>query len=390
MTTTEKAARPLPSPELDRGVIRDRLIAEARALGFQRAAVVALDPPGRYPAFLRWLEAGYHGDMGFLARPEHREGRANYDAIVAGARSAVVVAAAYQPSAGNGAIARYAHGQDYHRVVKKALFDLAARLCAMFDTEVVARACVDTAPVLERELAEMAGIGFVGKNTMLISPGLGSYTVLGALFTSAELEPTPPHSMGDRCGACRACLDACPTQAFVAPYVLDARRCVSYLTIEHRGPIAEELRPGIGTRVFGCDVCQDVCPYNRRAPARHRPFPELDGAESPRAEPELADLVCLTTGDYKRLTRGSAMTRASRAMVQRNAAIALGNRGHSSDAEPLRAALAGTDPMVRGAAAWALGRLGHRDELERARASEDDEGVLAEITAALSSLPSES
>jgi len=373
----------LPSPERNATAVRDHLVRAAEALGFHRVAVVSLAPPRRYPEFLRWLDADYHGDMRFLARPEHRDGRAGFDAILEGAKSAIVVAAAYEPSAGSTAIARYAHGHDYHRVIKKALAALAAELESLLGPGLASRACVDTAPVLERDLAEAAGLGFIGKNTMLIGPGLGSYTVLGALLTTVELAPTAKPTIGDRCGECRACLDACPTQAFPEAYVLDARRCISYLTIEHRSPIEPALRPAMGTRVFGCDVCQEVCPYNRRAPERHRPFPELEGKNSPRHAADLQRLATSTTGDYRRLTRGSSMTRASRPMLQRNAAIALGNRGAPGDAEALAIALGSPDPMVRGAAAWALGRLGRRELLEAALGSEEDDDVRAELRAAL-------
>jgi epoxyqueuosine reductase len=219
---------------------------------------------------------------------------------------------------------------------------------------VASRPCVDSAPVLEREWAERAGVGFVAKNTMLIAPGLGSYVVLGELLVDAELaQAAPGEPPRPRCGACRACLDACPTRAFVAPYVLDARRCISYLTIEHRGDITGELADQIGGWVFGCDVCQEVCPWNRKAEAGHEPALGPSGTLG-----ALESLLELDPEAFRARFRGSALTRTKRAGLLRNAAIVLANRGERGATPVLCRALDDEEPVVRRAAAWALDKLG--------------------------------
>ncbi len=369
--------------------LRDRVVAAAEQLGFHRVGIVTLSEPTNYASFVRWLDAGRHGEMHFLQRPEHRDGRVDYRCILDGAVTAIVVAAGYDskaPSrtADSGRVARYAFGEDYHRLIKKALKQIAAVIDEASEAPVLSRACVDTAPVLERDLAKQAGIGFIGKNTMLISPGLGSYTALGELFTTAAIAETEGPQSVDHCGECRACLDACPTSAFPEPYVLDARRCLSYLTIEHRGVIDEGLRPAMGDHIFGCDICQEACPYNQRAPARHAAFPGLSGDDSPRRAPLLSSMVAMASGDYRRLTRSSSMTRAHRRMLKRNAAIALGNQKPEQARDALRDALNDRDEIVRSAAAWALGQLGDREALADARATEQSPEVVAELDAALS------
>jgi epoxyqueuosine reductase len=246
----------------------------------------------------------------------------------------------------------------------------------------VARAYVDTGPLLERDLAARAGLGWFGKNTMLLHPDLGSFFFIGTVLTTAELEPDAP--MPDRCGSCTRCLDACPTGAFVDPYVLDSRRCIAYLTVEHRGPIPAELRAGIGTWAFGCDVCQDVCPWNRRAPLTGEP------AFGPRRHPPLVELLALDEPAYLVGLRGSPHKGARREGLARNAAVAVGNRGAAADVPALADALGHPEPTVRGHAAWALGRIGGaraRAALQDARAREADAGVLAEIDGALTEAP---
>jgi epoxyqueuosine reductase len=252
---------------------------------------------------------------------------------------------------------------------------------------VLARACVDTAPLLEREAAARAGIAFVGKSAMAIIPGAGSYVVLGELLLDVELSTSTP-TENAHCGSCRACLDACPTGAFVDEYVLDARRCISYLTIELRGAIPRELRAPIGTRVFGCDVCQDVCPFN--ASPRPRPAaPELAPRDD-RAAPDLVRLLTLGSADYRRFVKGSAMSRVSRTRLARNAAVALGNSGDPAAVAPLvRALEKDARALVRLHAAWGLGRLGGReahDALERASISDPDPDVREEAHSALLAL----
>lgn len=264
-----------------------------------------------------------------------------------------------------GSVARYAVGNDYHRVLKDKLLGLAEACSRIVGRPVQSRACVDTAPLLEREAAARAGIGFVGKSTLVIAPGLGTYFLLGELLLDVDLNLTAnanevvreasPVAAG--CGRCTACLDACPTGAFVGPYVLDARRCISYLTIETRGPMPRELRSLVGTRVFGCDVCQDVCPFNasgtpRPAAPELAPRPALDA-------PELASLLELGAAAYRKLVRRTALRRVGKHQLQRNAAVALGNTGDPRAVPPLLRSLA-REPssLVRAHVAWALGQVG--------------------------------
>jgi epoxyqueuosine reductase len=372
--TTEKAAVEL----LD-------LVAIARELGFARAAIVPIEPPRRHELYASWLAAGRAGEMQYLAAPEHVDGRADLTTLLDTAKSLVVVALAYDRTDPvpadrllRGKIARYARGEDYHLVMRDKLVLLADRLSIELGRPVATRPCVDSAPVLEREWAERGGLGFVAKNTMLIAPGVGSYVVLGELLVDVELAPTAPDEPPKpRCGSCRACLDACPTQAFTDAYLLDARRCISYLTIEHHGVIPRELRPLIGTWVFGCDVCQEVCPFNAGAgePA----------ALTPRSlEHALPDLIALAgkgTNQIRQMVRRTALRRVPREVLLRNVAIALGNTRDASAIPALVHLLADDKPLVRVHAAWALGCLGARDEL--AFHIDHDPDVRAEIAAAL-------
>jgi epoxyqueuosine reductase len=244
-------------------------------------------------------------------------------------------------------VARYARGRDYHDVMRPRLRSLAEHIDAAAGTRSLA--AVDTSPVLERDLAARAGLGWIGKNTNLLSPDLGSYFFIGVVLTTAGLEADT--AQPDRCGTCRACLDACPTGAFVAPRTLDARRCIAYLTIEHRGPVAEELRPGLGDWVFGCDVCQEVCPWNRHAPATREPaFDETDPPGDPAA------LLALDEAAFRARFRRSALWRARWSGMRRNAALVLGNRRDPAAAAALARAAADADPVVREASRWALRR----------------------------------
>jgi epoxyqueuosine reductase len=253
----------------------------------------------------------------------------------------------------------------------------------------LARAGVDTAPILEREAARRGGLGFIGKSTMSIVPGVGGYFFLGELLLDVPLPPTAVSSEG--CGRCRSCLDACPTRAFTDAYQLDARRCIAYLTIEHRGVIPRELRSAIGQRVFGCDICQDVCPYNAAAD-KHPVAPELS-PDARRATISLVEVLEISAADYRRLVRGSALGRATRRMLQRNAAIALGNTDTAASVPPLLRNLAAhPSELVRGHVAWGLGRLAKHDPeriraaLETAAASDPVACVREEALSALASL----
>ena len=352
-----------------------------RELGFARAAVVPIEPPRRHALYRSWLASGHAGTMAYLAAPDHVAQRGDLRALLASARSLIVVALAYDradpipPDALlRGRIARYARGEDYHLVMRDRLVALADRIAAALGRPVASRPCVDSAPVLEREWAERAGIGFVAKNTMVIAPGLGSYVVLGELLTDADLaapapdEPGAPDAPGapgaplrPRCGSCRSCLDACPTQAFVDAYVLDARRCISYLTIEHRGAIPRELRPAIGTWVFGCDVCQEVCPFNAGSgtgPGAAEADPELRPRSLDHALPDLVALAGKGANQLRRLVKRTALRRVPRDALLRNVAVALGNTGDPRAIPALVALLGHRAAQVRGHAVWALGELG--------------------------------
>jgi epoxyqueuosine reductase len=360
------------------------IVALARELGFHRAAVVPVEPARRHALYISWLERGMAGEMAYLASPEHVEPRADLRALLASARTLIVVALAYDRDAPipvgtlTGKIARYARGDDYHLVIRDRLVALADRIARELGRPVATRACVDSAPVLEREWAERGGLGFVAKNTMLIAPGLGSYVVLGELLVDAELPISAPDAPPKpRCGSCRACLDACPTGAFTEAYVLDARRCISYLTIEHHGAIPSELRAAIGTWIFGCDVCQEVCPFN--AGDGEAPAAELRPRSVDHALPDLAKLARAGTNQLRQLVKRTALRRVPRRVLLRNVAVALGNTGSPDAIEPLADLLRDREPLVRAHAAWALGELGAIDVLA---VDDPDPAVQREVSAA--------
>jgi epoxyqueuosine reductase len=306
-------------------VLTETLLTEsvkerALGLGFDRVAVGPAAPPDHGDAFERWIDAGHAGTMAYLAR--RRGERLDPRLVLPGARSVVAVALNYfqgdegaDPSWAG--VARYAWGRDYHDVMTPRLAELSHHLAEAGGA--VSKAYVDTGPVLERDLAARAGLGWIGKNTMLLHPALGSWFFIGVVLTTAAL--AWDEALPDRCGTCRACLDACPTGAFVAPYVLDARRCISYLTIEHRGEIDPDLARAMGPWQFGCDACQSVCPWNRRAPRGQEPA-FVPGEAYPGAEAVLA----MDDDAFRRRFAGTALTRPRAAGMRRNAAIALANR----------------------------------------------------------------
>lgn len=393
--------------------LKQALVEQAESLGF---SMVGVAPPiSEHATFYRkWLNEGYHGEMSYLARSSAVSRRRDLEETLAGVSSAIVVAHEYYQvdapeAAGDpsrGVIARYARGADYHRVVKKKLMALARWL----DTElggVRARAYVDTGPILERELARRAGLGWFGRNTMLIHPRRGSYFFLGVLLVDRELEPDSLFE-ADHCGSCQACVDACPTGALLgrdeagAP-VIDARRCISYLTIELRGSIPAELRPLMGNRIYGCDICQEVCPFNQRFASESREpryaargpgerpvgMEPLPGEEVPEGStlpgtdgPALVALMRMTEAEWSAYTRGSALRRAGYSGFKRNVAVAIGNwlasvaaRGTGGGASGgtsigsasaasvpeaisvLEAAMDEGDALIREHAEWALSRL---------------------------------
>lgn len=304
--------------------------ALARDLGFDRLGITPAQPVARAEYYRSWLARGYGGSMAFLRR--NLAARADPRGLLPGARTVLCAAMNYRredappaPLPGTsprplGRVARYARGRDYHTVLHRRLKRLVAELRARLDEPFEARVCVDTQPVLERALAAAAGVGWIGKNTCLMHEEFGSYLFLGEVVTTLDLAADGP--VTDHCGTCTRCLEACPTGAFRAPYELDASRCIAYLTIEHHGEIPVEFHAGIGDRVFGCDVCQEVCPFNRDAP--RAADPDLLADVTP-AYVDLAALVALRSGDHRRLTRGSAARRAPRPMWQRNGEIALAN-----------------------------------------------------------------
>jgi epoxyqueuosine reductase len=362
-----------------------QLKLEAQRLGFARAGACAAVTPQGIDRFGQWLAAGYAGEMHYL--PDRAAAYEHPAHVLDGARSLLILAVAYrtdEPRAtlpGEGRIARYAWGEDYHEVIRQRLNALADRMRELVPAAKV-RGVVDTAPLLEREFAQLAGLGWVGKNTLLLDKQLGSWFFLAALVTDQELAYDQPHE-SSHCGTCRACLDACPTDAFVDAYVLDASRCLSYTTIELRTPIPPELRAAQGDWLFGCDVCQEVCPWNRK------PACVPGGAFWPRAENNpigLAKLFELDDDGFRQLFRDTPLWRPKRRGILRNAAIVLGNQRHADSLPALAKGLQDVEPLVRGAAAWALGQ--YRSEaarqllIERINAEADEE-VRQEIHAGL-------
>lgn len=368
-TSPPKMASP-SSPSGSRpGVSLDEVVrAKAAALGFDAVGVARADVGlgedfARYEAF---VAAGMQGTMQYLAENAEVRRRLDTPEVLPGARSVVCLARRYQRAPGEEArdpdtartIARYARGRDYHNGVRKKLRQLAAFLRTLGTAEapVHARPLCDDVPVLERAWAARAGLGFVGKHGLVIVPGQGSMVLLGEVVTTLELTPDEP--MAERCGSCTRCLDACPTKAFPAPFVLDPRLCVSYLTIEHRGEIPVSLREGMGDHLFGCDDCQTVCPFN--ASARPRPLAATRAFEPLErwGTATLATFVAMDDEGWSRLAEGSPVKRAGRAGMARNAAIVLGNRRDEGGRPALeRAAREDESPLVREAAAWALARL---------------------------------
>jgi epoxyqueuosine reductase len=361
------------------GLSREQARAWALEAGFAEAGLVAL--PHAHEArdaarFEEWVQAGHAGTMQYLKRTgeDGQLLRSRAGVPFPWARSAIVCFASYnsaQPRSPDAAaedagwIARYAWSSktdaggtrrpsDYHKVLLKRIKALEARLHGEFGA-FEARGYVDTGPVVERALATAAGLGWTGKNTCLIHPKLGSYGFLAVLLTSLEVQPeAPPLTVPDRCGSCRRCLDACPTGALIAPYQMDANKCISYLTIEHRGPITEELMEGMGRQVFGCDICQDVCPWNRKAPIGVDP--ELE-ARAELVNPALDWLAEIAEPEFERLFNGSPVRRAGFLGLKRNVAIAMGNSGLARHAQQLNEWAGAADEGLRVAARWALGKL---------------------------------
>ncbi len=347
------------NPDIAAATLEARLKAQAALLGFADCRITHADAiPDAAERLNAWLDAGNHGDMGWMA--DRASERGTPRTLWQDVRAIVMLGMSYAPQGDPmalearpdlGRISVYARGQDYHDIVKRALKALGRWLGE--ETGEPLKVFVDTAPVMEKPLAAAAGLGWQGKHTNLVSRKAGSWLFLGAIYTAFDLAPDAPER--DRCGSCDACQRICPTDAFPAPYRLDARRCISYLTIEHKGPIPEDLRPGIGNHVYGCDDCLAVCPWNKFAHAAnaHRAF-------LPRAElaaPRIADLLALDDAGFRAVFAGSPIKRIGRNRMVRNAAIAAGNSGDPAFVPALRTLAGDDDPVVAEAASWALERL---------------------------------
>jgi epoxyqueuosine reductase len=363
--------------------LKAALASEARALGFDCIGITAPDATAEAARHFRaFLDSGGHGDMDWLAANPER--RADPRSLWSAVRSVIMLGVNYGPdenplaileSRMSGAISVYAQGDDYHDLIKKRLKALARWLVATSGGEV--KVFVDTAAVMEKPLAQAAGLGWQGKHTNLVSREFGSWLFLGAIFTTLDL-PRDEADI-DHCGSCQACLDICPTSAFPAPYKLDARRCISYLTIESKGPIPHEFRKAIGNRIYGCDDCLAVCPWNKFAQEGHEA--KLAAREDLRA-PALAELARLDDAAFRARFTKSPVKRVGRDRFVRNVLIAIGNSGTVALAGEAKRLLADTSPLVRGAAVWALSQLMGREELSTLAAdaldTEADDGVRTE------------
>ena len=339
--------------------IENLIKAQAYGLGFDLVGIASLGPVETAREFDQWIASGYAADMEYL--PRGAEKRRDSRLPFAGVTRAIVVGLNYGGREPRGPIARYARGDDYHDVMTSRLNDLHRWLETEVGCPIRGKAYVDTGPILERDLARRAGLGWFGKNTNLINPRLGSFFFIGALLVDLELEVDAPFE-SDRCGTCTRCLDACPTNAFVEPRLLDSTRCISYLTIENKGAIREDLRQHLGDMIYGCDICQDVCPWNvsfsrelTEDALRARPL------FSDRPSREVAiDFLTMSEESYAESLKGSPMKRAKRRGLARNAAVVLGNVGTDEDLPVLAAAVNGGDPLVAEHAAWAIEQIAAR------------------------------
>ena len=389
---------PIEISNLDKGVV-DGLQQEAHRLGFSRLGITSAEPPPRQDRFAQWLDQGFAGVMENWLR-RHLPLRSSPESLLPGTQSVIMLATDYdaktvssRESPNHGQIARYAVGRDYHDVLRSRLNHLGGWLEHAIPG-CKTRGVVDSAPLAEREFAARAGLGWFGKNTMLIDQGAGSYFFLSGLLATVALPTHQPIEV-DHCGTCTACLDICPTDALPQPRVLDATRCISALTIEDRGPVEGALRSHFGNWIFGCDLCQEVCPWNRHAPGTEDP--ELQAIENEEM-PSLIELLRLDQAAFRKKFHDSPILRAKRVGLLRSAAIALGNHPSASGDVPaglasLCGVLQDKEPVIRGAAAWALGQWLYRmpeiaptivDALKARLAEEYDETVRQEIFSALS------
>ncbi|VAX37250.1 Epoxyqueuosine reductase [hydrothermal vent metagenome] len=341
----------------------EQIKSTATSLGFELVGIASAVSPVGFSDLQEWLKNGFAGEMHYMERRENAYQHPKYvlpevkSVIMLGLNYQTKTPAAIQP--GEGRVARYAWGTaDYHDLLRDKLKTLGNALHEIFP-ECHTRGVVDTAPLLERDFARLAGLGWFGKNTMLINKQKGSWFFLAALLTDISLQPDQPHNTS-HCGTCTRCLDICPTDAFAQPYVLDASKCISYLTIEHRGNISEELCSNMGEWLFGCDLCQEVCPWNRKAPVSKesvfQPEPELNPVDA-------VALLQLTEETFRERFRNSPLSRSKRAGLLRNAAILLGNSGNQQFVPVLIAVIDDDEPVIRAAVIWALKQLGGKDAI---------------------------
>jgi epoxyqueuosine reductase len=341
--------------------LKKSIIERAGELGFDLCRVTTADAPETLARFQEWLAEGYQGEMAYLERGALKRGDPRK--VLADARSIVAVAASYhhpseRPQCGElrGVVARYARHADYHDFLGERLAELSRFINQSAGGDARSLWYVDTGPILERDLAQRAGVGFIGKHSNLISRSLGNWIILAEILTTVELAPDAPEA--NRCGTCSRCLQACPTQAIVAPFRVDARRCISYLTIELKGSIPEALRPAIGARIFGCDDCLAACPWNRFAKAG-RLF--LEARRPDLDQPDLIELLSLDDAGFKRRFAGTPMLRSRRRGLLRNVCVALGNVGDARALGPLRRAAMDPEPLIAEHARWAMERIEARE-----------------------------
>jgi len=381
---------PTSSAPQTHSISKDEIARLAERHGFDACHITRPQIAPKHSAHLdAWIKGGFHADMEWMAEAERVARRKAPESLLDAVKTVICVAMCYTPPAyslaegdeakESGVISAYAHGDDYHEVMKKRLKALARDLDDLLGRH-DQRIYVDTAPVLEHALAESSGLGWQGKHSLTLNREIGSWFLLGELFTTAEIEPDQPGSQ--HCGSCTSCIDICPTKAIVAPFMVDANLCISYLTIEYRGFIPRELRPLMGNHIYGCDDCQMICPWNRHAAA---PEPDLLTPKRENILPELASLLQLDEAGFRVRFAKSPVKRTGRAALQRNVCIAMGNAKDARFSPVLVDALKHDSPLVRGHAAWALGQLNTADDagilaaLEAAGASEPDEQAREEM-----------